>query len=326
VQGIQVQETLRASLLAIAILAGALPAQASKEALMQADSALQAGQADTALALLDSAPPSAEVHNLRCRVFFALEQWDAAANECQQAVNLDEQNSDYHLWLGRTLGEKAARASFLSAFSMAKRTRIEFEQAVQLDPQNAAALADLGEFYYEAPGAVGGGAEKAAEVALQLERVDPERAHELRGRTAESRKDYVTAERELKAALAVSKHPAFRWMTLANFYRRRGRLEEMNAALRSGVRAAEIDRQAAAALFNGASMLARNNIDPALAVEMFQQYLASSAKDEEAPAFVAYTRLAHVEASLGDLAGARRERAAALDLARNYRPALELKF
>jgi tetratricopeptide (TPR) repeat protein len=323
---LRVQENFQACLLVIAILLGASQARASKQALAQADSALQAGQADAALALLNSFPPSAEVHNLRCRVLMTLEQWDAATNECQRAVNLEGQNSDYHMWLGRALGEKADRASFLSAFSMAKRAREEFEEAVQLDPENAAALADLGEFYYEAPGVVGGGAEKADEVAAQLDRVDPERAHELRGRTAESRKDYATAERELRAALAASRHPAYRWMTLASFYRRHGRVQEMNAALRSGLRAEQTDRQAAVALFNGASMLARYNADPALAVEMFQEYLASAAKSEDAPAFVAYTRLARVEASLGDIAGARRERAAALDLARSYRPALELNF
>jgi Tfp pilus assembly protein PilF len=109
-------------------------------------------------------------------------------------------------------------------------------------------LADLGEFYYEAPAAVGGGAAKADEAAKQLDGVDQERAHELRGRIAESRKDYTTAERELKEAVTASKHPAFRWMTLASFYQRRGRSTEMNNALRTGVKAAEQERARAAAL------------------------------------------------------------------------------
>ena len=44
-------------------------------------------------------------------------------NECEQAVQLDGTNSDYHMWLGRALGEKASRASFLTAFSLGKRVR-----------------------------------------------------------------------------------------------------------------------------------------------------------------------------------------------------------
>jgi hypothetical protein len=47
---------------------------------------------------------------------------------------------------------------------------------------------------------------------------------------------------------------------------------------------------------------------------------------EEAPAFVAHTRLARLKAQLGDKAGASRERSAALALAHDYKPAQELKF
>ena len=317
---------LKAGLLVLVFFQFAVVLDAAPEPLADVNSALQMGRADAALDLLHATPQSAESSNLRCRVYFSLEQWDQAQPECEQAVNLDRQNSDYHMWLARVIGERADRASFMSAFSLAKRARAEFEESVRLNPANAPALADLGEFYYEAPGVVGGGTGKAAAVAVQLDRVDPERAHELRGRTAEARKDFATAERELKQAIAVSHHPAYRWMTLASFYRRQERWDEMSAALRTGVKAEQSDRQASVALFNGASMLARSNRELALAVKMFEDYLSSPVKNEDAPAFVAYTRLARVEAALGDLASARRERAAALELAHSYRPALDLKF
>ena len=210
--------------------------------LAQANAALQAGEADRALALLNSLAPSgagqAEAHNLQCRVRYTLEQWDAAVSQCEQAVRLDGQNSDYHLWLGRALGEKADRASFLSAYSLAKRVRAEFEEAVRLNPRNAEALADLGDFYQQAPGIVGGGMDKAQAIAAQLDKVDPARAHELRGRIAEGRKDYGTAEREFRQAIAAAAHPAFQWITLASFYSRRQRWTEMESALHSGMTAA----------------------------------------------------------------------------------------
>jgi hypothetical protein len=72
--------------------------------------------------------------------------------------------------------------------------------------------------------------------------------------------------------------------------------------------------------------LAQSNRNLSLAAEMFQDYLASPSKNEDAPAFVAHTRLARVEVALGDRDAARKERDAALDLAHNYRPALDLKF
>jgi hypothetical protein len=73
-------------------------------------------------------------------------------------------------------------------------------------------------------------------------------------------------------------------------------------------------------------MLAKSNRDLEMAKKMFEDYLNSPVKNEDAPAFVAHTRLARLEAASGDVDGARRERAAALALAHSYRPALDLKF
>lgn len=316
---------LHATLL-VAVLQTASMAQAPKDALAQANSALQAGEADKALSLLNSLPASAQSHNLKCRVWLTLGRTDEAAGECEQAVKLEEQDSNDHMWLGRALGGKAEKASFLSAYSLAKRVRAEFEQAVNLNARNADALADLGEFYTEAPGAVGGGVDKAQGVAARLDKVDAARAHELRARLAEKAKDYGAAEREYKAAISASDRPAFQWMTLAGFYGRRENAAEMNAAVQSGMSIAQRDRRSAVALYNGASVLSKGNRNVALSAKMLEQYLASGSKTEDAPAFEAHTRLARLKAQLGDRAGAQAERAAALALAHDYKPAQGLKF
>ena len=314
--------------LASAAVLSASALSGERSPLAQANAALQAGEADKALALLSPlAQPGgeAQAYNLKCRVEYSLEQWDQAAKDCEQAVKLDGRSSDDHLWLSRALGAQASRASFLSAFKLAKRVRAEMEEAVRLDPRSGEALADLGEYYYTAPGVVGGGIDKAEGVAAQLDKIDPNRARELRGHIAEQRKDYGTAEREYKQALAASTHPAFQWMTLAGFYRRRERWTEMEAAVRSGQNAAERDKRAAGALYNGASLLIQTKRDPARAAKMLEEYLAGSVKSEDAPAFVAHTWLTRLKQQLGDAAVAGRERAAALALAHEYKPALDLK-
>jgi tetratricopeptide (TPR) repeat protein len=302
---------------------------AGNEALVQVNAALQNGGADRALALLRSLAQSgageAEARNLECRVLYMLGKWNQAVSECEQAVRLDEENSSYHLWLGRALGEKADRASFLSAYSLAKRVRAEFEEAVRLDPLDGEALSDLGEFYYSAPGEVGGGIDKAEKLAVQLEKVDATRAHELRGHSAEERKDYGTAEREFKQAIAVSAHPASQWMTLAGFYRRRERWAEMESAVENGASLAQRDRKACVALYDGAALLTRTNRKPELAAKMLEDYLASPAKTEAAPAFQAHLRLARLKEQLGDSGAAQRERAAALALAHDYTPPQDAK-
>jgi hypothetical protein len=228
------------------------------------------------------------------------------------------------LWLARALGAKASRASFLIAFKLAKRVCAEMEEAVRLNPRSADALANLGEYDYTAPAVVGGGIDKAEGVAAQLDKIDPVRAHELRGRIAEHKKDYATAEREYKLTISTAAHPAFQWITLARFYQGQERWTEMEAAVRSGQSAAEHDKHAGVAFYDGAELLINTNRDSARAAKMLEEYLACNAKSEKAPAFVAHTWLARLKKLSGDKAAASRERTAALALAHEYRPALEL--
>jgi len=310
----------------LAALTLALPAFAVESASpnVAAAQALSAGEADRALALLASPPASgpdaALAHNLICRVRFTLEQFDLAAAECEQAVKLDPQNSNFHLWLGRALGERAARASFLSAFGLAKRTRGEFEEAVRLDPGYAEALSSLGEFDRQAPGIVGGGVDKAVQIAAQLDKVDPTRAHDLRAKIAEQQKDFAQAESEFKQE-AAGPHPAAGWAALAGFYLRRQRSSDAESAMHNVLSAAAHDRRGPSALYDAAGELIEANRDPALAASMLEQYLKNSPKTEEAPAFIAHSRLASLRQQLGDTAAAAQERAAALALAHTYKPA-----
>jgi tetratricopeptide (TPR) repeat protein len=309
--------------LAVSVAAGA-SAQAPDTNLAQANALLQAGEADKAMALLEPVVEqngnNAEAHNLECRVWLTVGRTDAAVKECEKAVSLDPRNSNEHLWLGRALGDKADHAPFMSAYSLAKRVRSEFEEAVRLDPRNVEALASLGEFYCEAPGVVGGGLDKAEALVLQLDKVDAAQAHELRARIAEQRKDYDEAEHELRQSIAVGAHPADQWMELASFYRRRERWNEMVAAVRSGANAAQRDKHSAVALYDGAGTLAAANRELPLAAKLLEDYLASPNKTEEAPAFAAYSRLARVKEQLGDRDAANQDRAAAAALAHDYKP------
>src|SRR5271169_3032282 len=126
---------------------------------------LAAGRVDDAIQTLqhqiELSSTNAESHNLLCRAYFMLEEWDRGIAACERARSLDPNKALYYLWLGRIYGEKADRAGFLSAAGLAKKVRTSFERAVELDPQSWEARADLAEFYLEAPGIVGGGRDKA---------------------------------------------------------------------------------------------------------------------------------------------------------------------
>jgi tetratricopeptide (TPR) repeat protein len=319
---------LGAALFAITA-SGMVCAQIPAATLKQANDALQAGEADNALALLTplptQGPGAAEAQNLICRVRFSLQQWDAAVSACELAVRLDGSSSVDHMWLGRALGEKAGRASFLSAYGLGKRVKSEFEQAVQLDPRNAGALSDLGQFYRDAPGIVGGGLDKAEAIAAQLDKVNPAKAHELRGNIAISRRDYGAAEQEFRQAIAASPHPAEQWTILASFYRGRQRWSDLDAAIHGCVAAAARDKHSGVGLYDGAGILIETHRDPGLAAKMLEEYLAGASKSEEAPAFIAHVRLGRLKQQLGDAAGAQREFAAAAAMAHEYNPAQDAR-
>src|SRR5690242_595225 len=68
----------------------------------------------------------AESYNLRSRAYYATEQWDDAILNAERAVSLRGDDSQFHLWLGRAYGQKAAEiGNPLSAASLARKAKNE---------------------------------------------------------------------------------------------------------------------------------------------------------------------------------------------------------
>jgi tetratricopeptide (TPR) repeat protein len=286
-----------------------------------ADSAqdkLAAGRIDEAMAELNgrlsSAPADAESSNLLCRAYFALEDWDRAESSCRKAVALDPDNSRFHLWLGRVYGEKADRANFVVAATLAGKVRGEFELAVQLNPKDVDAQLDLAEFYLMAPGIVGGGEQKAREQAQSIATVNPARAHWVYARIAEQKKDSATAEREYHQYINLSKGDAEAWLNLALFLRRQKRFDEMEQAI---VKLSQAPMPKLDVLVEASQMLYRADQNYPFAIELLHRYLASGPV-EAAPAFRAHYQLGLLLEKQGDKAGAAQEYRASLSLVRNF--------
>jgi len=301
------------AVLAVVLLHWVLPAAADS-----AKEMLAAGRIDEAITTLNgrisSAPSDAESSNLLCRSYFALEDWDRAESACKRAVALDSSNSRFHLWLGRVYGEKADRASFLSAASLAGKTRDEFQRAVQLDPNDADARLDLAEYYFEAPGIVGGGQEKAREQAKLLGKINAAKEHWVYGRIAEKNKDWATAEREYREMVEAGKGDAEGWLNLGFFYRNRKRYSDMEQAF---VKMNEAPLQHREVLVEAANSLLRTDRALPLAIELLRRYFAEGPV-EERPAFKAHYLLGMLLEKQGDKAGAAAEYRASLALARNF--------
>ena len=287
----------------------------------QANSLLQQGRVDEAsVALrqtLSAQPGNAQAHQLLCRVYYAQEMADAAVHECELAANGDPANSSTQMWLGRAYGMKASHANAFTAFSFARKVRFAFERAVQLDPENIEAMNDLGEFYVDAPAIAGGGLDKARMLASRMQPRFASQAHRLLALIASADKDTATAESEFTKAALAARTPAA-WIDLGQFYQEQNQPGKSMTALQAGIAA---DRRKGASLVDAASILTAMDQSPQLAEKLLREYLSSSAKSDDAPAFKVHIQLGNLLALGGDTAGAQREYAAAASLASSYAPA-----
>jgi len=285
---------------------------------------IASGRVDEALSALHGqishAPNDAAAHNLLCRAYFTLGDWDHGIAACEKAVSLAPENSQYHLWLGRAYGEKADRSGWMTAAGLASHVRSEFETAVRLNPSNVDARSDLAEFYLEAPGIVGGGRDKAVHQAESLLTLDPARAHWVNARLAEKKHDFAAAEDEYKKAIDASHSGAAAWLNLGLFYRHRERWDDMEQALLH-VRSAPLDRPDA--LVDAAEILLHAQRNLPEVAQLLRAYLSSDSKVEQAPAFKAHYLLGSAVEKLGDKQAAAVEYRSALALAHEFHPAQE---
>jgi tetratricopeptide (TPR) repeat protein len=310
--------SLRAFFLAMLLFLGASPLFADYT---PAETLLRQGRVDEAGNVLRQAMATkaadARTHLLLCRVYYSQDKADEAVRECEMAAAMDPSNSDFQMWLGRAYGLKASQANMLSAFSIAKKVHNAFERAVQLDPTNAAAMSDLGQFYVQAPAIVGGGLDRAQALAPKLLTLAPAKGHRLLGLIADKKNDAAGAEREFKSAVAVA-HAPDAWVDLAEFYQRRGQADKAYAALQASI---EVNHAKDASLVDVAGLLTTLNRSLDVAERILRDYLASGTKSDDAPAFKVHVQLGELLKKRGDSAGARREFEAALALASNYVPA-----
>jgi tetratricopeptide (TPR) repeat protein len=178
------------------------------------------------LASIDKGANDAASYFLRGQDYFMMGDFKKSVDALQKATNLDAKNSEYMDWLGRAYGKRAETGSPLLAPSNASKARQAFEKSVQLNAKNTEALSDLFDYYLEAPGFLGGGFDKASQVADQLATVDPAEGYFSKAQLAQKARQFDTAEQHLRQAVALAPHQVGRWIDLAKFLAKEGHTQE----------------------------------------------------------------------------------------------------
>ncbi len=285
-------------LAALCIASGAIAAttvkqEASLEVGRRAYEASEYAKAIQALQAAAAADPkNGDVQLLLAKSYLELQQHDPAIKSAEKAVAIDPQNSIYHEWLGRAYGEKADHASWFSAISLAKKTRKEFETAVQLDAKNYSARQVLIEFDCSAPGLVGGGEEKAWPQIKQLAEMDAAEGHFAAGNCRRQKKDFAIADEEFAKALESNPKSSELIYDIGDYAAKRAEPELLLAVADSGERVAPGDPRGQ--FYRGVALvLKKENLERA------ERLLAAYAK--KAPIRSGYPRPAWIHAWLGRL-------------------------
>jgi cytochrome c-type biogenesis protein CcmH/NrfG len=289
------------------------------------DRLLTSGHPEAAIAALQARlqanPKSAGDASLLSRAYLSAQKWDDAITAGERAISLAPDVSDYHLWLGRAYGEKADHISALNiigAYRLARKTRNEFERAVALQPDNVAALSDVAEFYFEAPGWLGGGIDKAQAVADKLARLSPPTSHWIRAHIAEKKKNYAEAEAQYRAAIEAAPEKPPYWLNLAHFLEKRGQLDQMQQAILQGSNTPGFEGQV---LYDAAEMLFRAGRNFPAAVDWLRRYITGASHTEGAPVFAAHYLLGSILEKQGDRVAAAEQFRASLALLPDFSPA-----
>ena len=317
------------AMVAVMMFSESVPSSAAdltNSARSNAEHVLMQGRVDEAVRILDQVITAnrkdAAAHLLLCRAFYVQEFPDQAIGECEAALADGlANNSRAQDWMGRAYGMKASQSGPITGLKLAHRVKEAFETAVSLDPKSVDAVDDLGAYYVEAPGIVGGGLDRARALAAQVNPQLPERAQRLRGLIAEKQKDYGTAERELRAVAEGSANRPDGWLDLAEYYLRTKDVQHQDKALAAVRKGIAVNKTRNPSLYEAATILIQMHREPQLAEQALRSYLAGEAMDDTAPAFKAHYQLGQLLAAAGNRAAAKSEYEAALALASNYAPA-----
>ena len=192
------------SLVAVALLTPALAAVdpaalASARALFDARRPAEAQAAFEKLAATE--PKDPEINSYLGQLALRRDDPAKAAEYFEIAVAAAPSSGRHLQALGDAYGRGAQKAGLLSKLGLAKKCLAAYERAVALEPDNLDFRQSLFEYYRQAPGMAGGGADKAAAQAEAIKKLDAARGRIAFAMLFAGEKKYADAFAQFDAVL-----------------------------------------------------------------------------------------------------------------------------
>ncbi len=300
-----------AVLLACVLLAGS--AQTTSDPVTVARDRFEHGDYQAAVKTLSDAiaehPDDARLWHWRSRCYLEQRDYARAVADGERAVAASPDDSEYRRWLGRAYGSAAEHAR---SFSLARKVRQAFLDAVRLGPGNIAARRDLAEFYIEAPWIVGGDRSKALAQIDAIATLDPVDGHLAHASYFVEEKRFDEAAEEYRRALDLHPNRIDPYLEAADFYERRGNATTLASIVERARRLTPSDPRLG--YYGGVALIIANrNLDDA--EQLLRSFLQAAQPSSDGPS------LAAAREWLGRLYERQGKAAAAAD---EYRAALAL--
>ena len=247
------------------------------------------------------------------RIALAQGETEEGIKQFERCAAINEKVADCHLWLGNALGNAAMHASKFKLPFLAKRTKREFDRAVELDPNNIDARSGVFQYYMLAPGFLGGSMDKAREQAAEIDKRSKLRGALAYGLLADREKNPREAEAAYQRAVTAAPDSGVGYNALVNLYAREKRWNDAFAMLDRVVVHAPSETNV---LLSIARVAYLSGEQLAKGEDAAKRWIASPPKDATTNTqAVAHLRLGHIYEKTGrrDLARAEYERALALN-------------
>lgn len=250
---------------------------------------------DESLKVLQAIPAkNGEAWSLIGRDYYMQGEYKRSTDALEKAIAMEPGDGLATLWLARAYGRRAETANPFSAPGLASKAHQYFEKAVQLSPTNLEALSDLCDYYMEAPGFLGGGIDKAQATAERMARISAAEGYAARARIAEKRKEFSSAEEQLRRAIDAAPQQIGRFVDMARFLNKQGRYQEADQNLE---RAEKLAPNSARLVYLKADLYikAGRNLDEARA--LLKRYMTLALTPDDPPRADAARLLKKVQGS-----------------------------
>jgi tetratricopeptide (TPR) repeat protein len=223
----------------------------------------------------------ARLFHLRSRSYLEQKDYGNAVADAERAASERPDNSEYQRWLGRAYGAEAEQTR---SYSLAKKVRRAFEEAVRLEPSNVAARRDLLEYYLDAPWILGGSRDKAEKQVEAIAAIDPVAGYLGRAISSRHDKKFDEAEADYQRVLDLRPGGIEPYLEVADFYEARGNGPKVARAIEQAARIDPADPRLS--YYKGLALVLANE-NPSEADRLLRQYLTTAPARSDWPSHAA---------------------------------------